>query len=50
MRDPEKLSGGGGGALGDLIKTVPVSDSAGVVEFLMEDNDEGNRSVDITQQ
>ena len=30
------------------MKTVAVSDNAGVVEFVMEDNDEGNRSVDNT--
>ena len=45
-------NGGGGGvggdAPGDLMKTVAVSDNAGVVEFVMEDNDEGNRSVDNT--
>ena len=47
VTDPKKLSGVGG-AKGDLMKTVAVSDNAGVVEFVLEDNDEGNRSVDIT--
>ena len=49
VTDPQKLLGGGDGdgAMGDLMKTVAVSDNAGVVEFVMEDNDEGNRSVDI---
>ena len=49
VTDPQILPGGGdgGGAMGDLMKTVAVSDNAGVVEFVMEDNDEGNRSVDI---
>ena len=42
MTDPEKFSGGGGE---DLMKTVAISDNAGVVEFVMEDNDQGNRSV-----
>lgn len=46
MTDPEKLSAGSGAA-GDLMKTVAVSDNAGLVEFLMEDNDEGIRAVDF---
>ena len=44
MTDPEKLSGGDEGGE-DLMKTVAISDNAGVVEFVMEDNDQGNRSV-----
>lgn len=48
VTDPEKLSAGVDGATEDLMKTVAVSDSAGQVEFVMEDNDEGNRSVDTT--
>ena len=45
VTDPEKLSAGVDGATEDLMKTVAVSDSAGQVEFVMEDNDQGNRSV-----
>ena len=42
MTDPEKFSGGGGAGGEDLMKTVAISDNAGVVEFVLEDNDQGN--------